>query len=31
LRSDAHAALAPFGARAQRLAELADLVVNRVS
>lgn len=31
LRSDAHQALAPFGARAQRLAELADLVVNRVS
>lgn len=31
LRRDAHAALAPFGARAQRLAELADLVVNRVS
>jgi farnesyl diphosphate synthase len=31
LRSDAHAALQPFGARAQRLAELADLVVNRVS
>jgi farnesyl diphosphate synthase len=31
LRSDAHAALAPFGTRAQRLAELADLVVNRVS
>jgi farnesyl diphosphate synthase len=28
---DAHAALAPFGARAQRLAELADLVVDRVS
>jgi farnesyl diphosphate synthase len=31
LRADAHAALVPFGARAQRLAELADLVVNRVS
>ncbi|ALK34376.1 polyprenyl synthetase family protein [Burkholderia plantarii] len=31
LRADAHAALQPFGARAQRLAELADLVVNRVS
>ncbi|CAB3757211.1 polyprenyl synthetase family protein [Paraburkholderia solisilvae] len=31
LRSDAHAALEPFGTRAQRLAELADLVVNRVS
>ncbi|CAM2196749.1 polyprenyl synthetase family protein [Paraburkholderia sp. A1RI_3L] len=31
LRRDAHAALAPFGARAQRLAELADLVVDRVS
>lgn len=31
LRTDAHAALEPFGARAQRLAELADLVVNRVS
>jgi farnesyl diphosphate synthase len=31
LRSEAHEALAPFGARAQRLAELADLVVNRVS
>src|SRR6185437_377692 len=29
--SRAHAALATFGARAQRLAELADLVVNRVS
>ncbi|PXW28205.1 polyprenyl synthetase family protein [Paraburkholderia caballeronis] len=31
LRADAHAALEPFGALAQRLAELADLVVNRVS
>lgn len=31
LRADAHAALEPFGARAQRLAELADLVVNRAS
>ncbi len=31
LRADAHAALEPFGARAQRLAELADLIVNRVS
>lgn len=31
LRADAHAALAPFGARARRLLELADLVVNRVS
>ncbi|PLZ00972.1 geranyl transferase [Burkholderia sp. WAC0059] len=31
LRADAHAALGPFGARAQRLAELADLVVDRVS
>jgi farnesyl diphosphate synthase len=31
LRRDAHAALEPFGARAQRLAELADLVVNRLS
>jgi farnesyl diphosphate synthase len=31
LRSDAHAALEPFGAPARRLAELADLVVNRVS
>jgi farnesyl diphosphate synthase len=31
LRGEAHEALAPFGARAQRLAELADLVVNRVS
>jgi farnesyl diphosphate synthase len=31
LRTDAHNALAPFGARAQRLAELADLVVDRVS
>jgi farnesyl diphosphate synthase len=30
LRRDAHAALEPFGPRAQRLAELADLVVNRV-
>jgi farnesyl diphosphate synthase len=31
LRTDAHAALTPFGGRAQRLAELADLVVDRVS
>ena len=31
LRRDAHAALAPFGARAQRLAELADLVVDRAN
>jgi farnesyl diphosphate synthase len=31
LRSEAREALVPFGARAQRLAELADLVVNRVS
>ncbi|WP_322045822.1 farnesyl diphosphate synthase [Paraburkholderia sp. J67] len=31
LRADAHAALEPFGARAQRLAELADLIVDRVS
>ena len=31
LRAEAHAAIEPFGARAQRLAELADLVVNRVS
>lgn len=31
LRHDAHEALAPFGERARRLAELADLVVNRVS
>ncbi|MFD1554257.1 polyprenyl synthetase family protein [Paraburkholderia silviterrae] len=31
LRENAHEALEPFGARAQRLAELADLVVNRVS
>ncbi|TKC92194.1 polyprenyl synthetase family protein [Trinickia terrae] len=31
LRSEAHEALVPFGARARRLAELADLVVNRVS
>jgi farnesyl diphosphate synthase len=31
LGRDAHAALATFGARAQRLAELADLVVNRVN
>ncbi|MBR8321472.1 MULTISPECIES: polyprenyl synthetase family protein [Burkholderia cepacia complex] len=31
LRAEAHDALKPFGARAQRLAELADLVVNRVS
>ncbi len=29
LRNDAHAALAPFGDRAQRLRELADLVVQR--
>jgi len=31
LRRDAHAALEPFGAGARRLAELADLVVDRVS
>lgn len=31
LRKDAHTALGPFGARAQRLSELADLVVDRVS
>jgi farnesyl diphosphate synthase len=31
LRRDAHDALAPFGERARRLGELADLVVNRVS
>ena len=31
LRRDAHEALAPFGARARRLGELADLVVDRVS
>ncbi|KND59252.1 Octaprenyl diphosphate synthase / Dimethylallyltransferase / (2E,6E)-farnesyl diphosphate synthase / Geranylgeranyl pyrophosphate synthetase [Candidatus Burkholderia verschuerenii] len=31
LGRDAHAAIAPFGARGQRLAELADLVVNRVN
>ncbi|MDR5739160.1 MULTISPECIES: farnesyl diphosphate synthase [unclassified Caballeronia] len=30
LGRDAHAAIRPFGARGQRLAELADLVVNRV-
>jgi farnesyl diphosphate synthase len=30
LGRDAHAALAPFGPRAARLGELADLVVNRV-
>jgi farnesyl diphosphate synthase len=30
LGRDAHAALESFGPRAQRLAELADLVVNRV-
>src|SRR5690606_13688743 len=29
LRTEAHAALAPFGARAQRLHELADLIVQR--
>jgi farnesyl diphosphate synthase len=29
LRRDAHAALAPFGAPAQRLRELADLIVQR--
>jgi farnesyl diphosphate synthase len=29
LRSDAHAALAPFGAPARRLRELADLIVQR--
>lgn len=29
LRADAHAALAPFGAPAQRLRELADLIVQR--
>jgi farnesyl diphosphate synthase len=31
LRRDAHEALAPFGEQSRRLAELADLVVNRVS
>ncbi|MFM0322278.1 polyprenyl synthetase family protein [Caballeronia glebae] len=31
LGRDAHAAIQPFGARGQRLAELADLVVNRVN
>jgi farnesyl diphosphate synthase len=31
LGRDAHAALKPFGARGLRLAELADLVVNRVN
>jgi farnesyl diphosphate synthase len=31
LRRDAHEALAHFSGRAVRLAELADLVVNRVS
>lgn len=31
LHRDAHEALAHFGGRARRLAELADLVVNRVS
>ncbi|BBU29099.1 (2E,6E)-farnesyl diphosphate synthase [Burkholderia sp. THE68] len=31
LGRDAHAAVQPFGARGQRLAELADLVVNRVN
>jgi farnesyl diphosphate synthase len=31
LGRDAHAALQPFGTRGQRLAELADLVVNRVN
>ncbi|MDG0027196.1 polyprenyl synthetase family protein [Trinickia sp. Y13] len=31
LRRDAHDALAPFGEHARRLAELADLVVHRVS
>jgi farnesyl diphosphate synthase len=31
LRQDAHEAIAPFGERGLRLAELADLVVNRVS
>ncbi|WP_250452924.1 farnesyl diphosphate synthase [Caballeronia sp. ATUFL_M2_KS44] len=30
LGRDAHAAIKPFGGRGQRLAELADLVVNRV-
>lgn len=29
LRNDAHAALVPFGAKAQRLRELADLIVQR--
>lgn len=29
LRQDAHAALIPFGAKAQRLRELADLIVQR--
>jgi farnesyl diphosphate synthase len=31
LGRDAHAAIQQFGARGQRLAELADLVVNRVN
>ncbi|CCD41295.2 Octaprenyl-diphosphate synthase /Dimethylallyltransferase /Geranyltranstransferase / Geranylgeranyl pyrophosphate synthetase [Candidatus Paraburkholderia kirkii UZHbot1] len=31
LGRDAHAVIQPFGARGQRLAELADLVVNRVN
>ncbi|SAK55466.1 polyprenyl synthetase [Caballeronia temeraria] len=31
LGRDAHAAIEPFGARGQRLAELADLVVNRAN
>jgi farnesyl diphosphate synthase len=31
LGRDAHAAIAPFGPRAARLGELADLVVNRVN
>ncbi|RKP56511.1 polyprenyl synthetase family protein [Pararobbsia silviterrae] len=31
LQADAHAALAPFGERAERLAQLADLVVERAN
>ena len=31
LQADAHAALAPFGDRAERLAQLADLVVERAN
>ncbi len=31
LQAEAHAALAPFGERATRLAQLADLIVERAN